>query len=268
MGLVTTYRGETSRSSRQRHKEHLDDLTSGLTSSPLVAHVIEAQGGRMPTFLFAISTVEPRPLHRAIRESVEISMLPVGIENMNHCQEWGAPRVPILTAQGGDLTVKGLPPGLNERVEWSRTTFEEIRDGRMKRVRLVPMDVVVAPDVVDTTVDVVGRVQDKELNQVCDESRRKRARKSSPAKMKPGCKSTKVLKLKEKDQPKITSFTFKFGATDIREKQQRMKQVSQPQMPPPTPPPLSKAPLLALLPPWLPPEMLQSPDVLTLVQQA
>ena len=44
-GMDSQYRGESSRSSRQRHKEHARDLEAGTTSSPLVHHVIEVHGG-------------------------------------------------------------------------------------------------------------------------------------------------------------------------------------------------------------------------------
>ena len=140
VGLMTTYRGESSRSSRQRHKEHLSDLDHGVAASPLVAHAVEVHGGRTPSFLFTIGTIEPRPPHRAVRESVEIAALPNGIENMNRCQEWGVPRVPILTVSGGDPPQPlNAADGLNERPDWSKETMEGIREGRVKRVRLIPM---------------------------------------------------------------------------------------------------------------------------------
>ena len=142
-------------------------------------------------------------------------MLPMGIENMNHCRELGAPRVPILTAQGGDLTLgRGLPPGLNDRAEWTRSTMEEVREGRLKRVRLIPM--LTAADAAEG--DVVDKVKDQEQedNMSCC----KRPRKSSPVRVKPGPKAN-VSKGLERAQPKITSFTFKFAATDIHERQDR-----------------------------------------------
>ena len=162
-----TYRGESSRSSRQRHKEHLADLGNGVAASPLVAHAVEAHGGRTPTYLFTIGTVEPRPLHRAVRESVEIAMLPQGIENMNRCQEWGAPRVPILTASGGDKPARNIPAGLNDRPGWTKTTMDDIKEGRLKRVRLIPMIAEPAKGETETEGDNgdngnIGNIEDKE----------------------------------------------------------------------------------------------------------
>ena len=41
-------------------------------------------------------------MYRAIRESVQISGVEDGPNKLNRCNEWGAPRVPVLIARGGD----------------------------------------------------------------------------------------------------------------------------------------------------------------------
>ena len=141
LGRSTTYKGESSRSARQRHREHLAALEQGLASSPLTMHAVEEHGGRVPRYIFTIGTIEPRPLYRAIRESVEIGQLPSGHENLNRCQEWGAPRVPILSVAGGDPgagAAAAIRPGLlNDRPEWTSNTLEDIRLTGVKRVQLV-----------------------------------------------------------------------------------------------------------------------------------
>ena len=138
-GRSSTYRGESSRSGRQRHKEHESDLALGVAASPLVIHTVEEHGGVRPRFLYTVGSVEPRPLYRAVRESMEIGSLPPGPENLNRCQEWGTPRVPILSVTGGDehnnsYMVSGE---MNDRMEWTHKTMESVRAGTMKIVRLL-----------------------------------------------------------------------------------------------------------------------------------
>ena len=99
-------------------------------------HCIEEHGGERAPFIFTIGTIESRPLYRVVRESVEIGAQPMGPENMNRCQEWGAPRVPILSVLGGD---GGRPvhPGVhNKDPEWTKLTLESINVGGIKRVQL------------------------------------------------------------------------------------------------------------------------------------
>ena len=45
IGCRTLYRGESSRSSRQRHGEHWRDLEAGVVTSPMVLHAIQEHGG-------------------------------------------------------------------------------------------------------------------------------------------------------------------------------------------------------------------------------
>ena len=92
-----------------------------------------------------------RPLYRAVRESVEIGALPPGPENLNRCQEWGAPRVPILAVNGGDEEIEANDHArtqgrttTNWRSEWSAKVLDDIKNGGVKRVRLlssIPKDV-------------------------------------------------------------------------------------------------------------------------------
>ena len=78
-GKVATYRGESSQSSRQCQKEHSCDLALGVATSPLVLHTVEEHGGIRPKVLYTVSHLEPRPLYRAVRESVLISAQPQAI---------------------------------------------------------------------------------------------------------------------------------------------------------------------------------------------
>ena len=100
LGLKTLYRGEGARSARQRQGEHFRDLENGTVASPLVIHALEDHGGQKPEMLAVVDKLEPSALYRAARESVKISKLPQGPTNMNHCQEWGAPRVPVVSVMG------------------------------------------------------------------------------------------------------------------------------------------------------------------------
>ena len=109
----------------------------GDVSSPLVLHSIEQHGGRRPNYLSLISHIEDKPLYRAIRESVRISSMAEGPGKLNRCNEWGAPRVPVLTARGGDgelhnqqkITVS------NPRPAWTKAITEGIERGTCKRIR-------------------------------------------------------------------------------------------------------------------------------------
>ena len=92
-------------------------------------------GGIKQDFLYTINRIEPRPLHHAVRESIQIAALDLGPTNMDRCQEWGQPRVPIVVAMGGDqdgTVIRGVPP--NPRPEWSKRTLQDMQDGKIKRV--------------------------------------------------------------------------------------------------------------------------------------
>ena len=101
-GVDSQYKGESSRSGRQRLGEHKSTLESGLVSNPLVLHSVEVHGATKPDFLAVITHVEPRALYRVCREAVLIGNQPQGPRNMNRCSEWGSPRIPILSVRGGD----------------------------------------------------------------------------------------------------------------------------------------------------------------------
>ena len=140
-GKGSYYQGETSRSARQRQGRHDLDLAQGIASSPVVIHAIQVHGGVRPRILSMIKSIEPRPLYRAIRESVAIAMQPWGDGNMNRCQEWGAPRVPILAVRGAGDPEDGPGGGgagivHNKNPSWSRKMLDEIEVGSRKRVKL------------------------------------------------------------------------------------------------------------------------------------
>ena len=134
MGRQTLYRGETSRSSRQRHQEHYRDIEAGLVTSPFVVHSLEEHGGEKPFVAFLIDQVENRPLYRIVRESVKIANMPWGPERLNRCSEWGAPRVPVLSVAGGDGE-NHTQGEHNPRLEWSRSVLKKIDEGSVKRIR-------------------------------------------------------------------------------------------------------------------------------------
>ena len=143
-GLKTLYHGQSSRSSRQRHQEHKSNLDHGLTSSPLVIHALEEHGGLKPKFLYVINNIEGRALYRVVRESVMIGGLPHGPQNMNRCQEWGIPRIPVLSTMGGDPE-PGTGPGTGysaqqqpskASTEWSIKILNDIKESGLKRVKL------------------------------------------------------------------------------------------------------------------------------------
>ena len=133
-GVKSVYWGESSRSPRQRLKEHFQDCEAGLVTAPMVQHSLEAHGGTKPHYLGLINQVENRPLYRVVRESVQISMMAPGIPNINRCQEWGAPRVPVLSAVGGD-SEENKQQNLNPRPLWSRDQLEKIKNGQIKRIK-------------------------------------------------------------------------------------------------------------------------------------
>ena len=99
VGSKVVYQGECSVSVRQRHKQHYHDLSSGLVTLPLVHHTLEVHCGIRPRFVATIGSLEATPLYSVVRESVNISCLPAGQGNLNRCQEWGCPRIPIITVQ-------------------------------------------------------------------------------------------------------------------------------------------------------------------------
>ena len=134
LGRKTLYRGESSRSARQHHKEHSSDIELGLVTSPVVEHCILEHGGQKPHVTFLLDRVEGRPLYSLVRESVLISNMPAGPERMNRCMEWGAPRVPVLSVAGGDGPQQH-PGEHNPRAEWTRNTMRQIDTGAIKRIR-------------------------------------------------------------------------------------------------------------------------------------
>ena len=96
------YKGESSRSGHQRNKEHAQDLREGLVTSPIAMHTVKVHGGVIPQFLAILDRVEPGPMYRIIRESIEIEEMSQDIYNMNRYQEltgiWG----------GGSKSTQGL----------------------------------------------------------------------------------------------------------------------------------------------------------------
>ena len=133
-GVAATYWGESGLSARQRHQQHRDLVEKGDVTSPMVLHSVEMHGGRKPRYLSLIHTIESRPLYRAVRESVQISSMPMGPTRLNRCQEWGAPRVPVLTATGGDDPTSPCRTA-NPRPLWTQQILEQIENGSCKRVK-------------------------------------------------------------------------------------------------------------------------------------
>ena len=105
----------------------------------MVQHSVEAHGGTRPFYLGLIHSIEPRPMYRAVREAVMIGMMPGGVGNINRCQEWGNPRVPVLTASGGDHEGP-LTDVLNPRPSWSKDMMEKIKQGKLKRLQYLDED--------------------------------------------------------------------------------------------------------------------------------
>ena len=152
LGLKTLYRGEGARSARQRQGEHFRDLENGTVASPLVIHALEEHGGQKPEMLAIVDKLEPSALYRAAHESVKISKLPQGPTKMNRCQEWGAPRVPVVSVMGGGDEPEGGDDGEagvvrrslcarsgdnNPRMEWTAEMMEKVKEGSIKRIKLV-----------------------------------------------------------------------------------------------------------------------------------
>ena len=102
-------------------REHSGDIERGVVKSPLVEHSIVEHGGRKPEVIFLIDTIEPRALYRAVIESVKIANMIDGPTKMNRCNEWGAPRVPVITVSGGDEDRDNIltTGSHNERKEWT-----------------------------------------------------------------------------------------------------------------------------------------------------
>ena len=133
-GVRAVYWGESGLSARQRLQQHRRDCNQGLVSAPMVQHSIEAHGGTRPDYLGLIHLIEPKPLYHAVRESVLIGMMPSGLPNINRCNEWGAPRVPVLVATGGDDEDDGKPL-VNPRPSWSKDLMIQIKRGNVKRIK-------------------------------------------------------------------------------------------------------------------------------------
>ena len=51
---------------------------------------------------------------------------------MNRCQEWGAPRVSILSAVGGDEQHRAHPGAHNQDPEWTEDPGEHLHWGPQK----------------------------------------------------------------------------------------------------------------------------------------
>ena len=67
---------------------------------------------------------------------MRISQLPLNNRNMNSCQEWGQPRVPVLAVTGGDRVGPWAADGVgNPRKDWTAEVLEKIETGSMKRIR-------------------------------------------------------------------------------------------------------------------------------------
>ena len=130
-GVKVLYWGESGQSGRQRHRTHAAEVEKGIMSNPLVHHSIEVHGGKRSHFIAVLKSIEPPPLYKAVREAVLISMQPDGPLNLNRCMEWGNPRVPILSVEGGDREEQIKNP----RPDWSKRMIENKRQGTQKRVR-------------------------------------------------------------------------------------------------------------------------------------
>ena len=101
------YWGESGLSACQHHKNHEDEVERGDMSNPLVQHSIEVHRGKKTSFCTMIKSIESRPLYRAVREAVLIAQMPQGHQNLNRCQEWGMPHIPVLTVIGGGHACSG-----------------------------------------------------------------------------------------------------------------------------------------------------------------
>ena len=110
-------------------------MEKGVTSNPLVQHAVEVHGGKKPHYLAVINRVESRPLYRAVREAVQISQNPDGVSNLNRCMEWRTPRVPVLSAAGGDPESGPVSEMTNPRPDWSRGVMDQIKEGKLKHIK-------------------------------------------------------------------------------------------------------------------------------------
>ena len=139
VGVKAVYWGESSRLARQHLGEHHHDAEQGLVKAPMVQHSVEAHGGTRPHYVALIHKIEVRPLYRAMREAVMIGGMPPGLSNINRCQEWGNPRVPVLVASGagglGDDQEQQQEPQPNPRPLWSMNTMGQIKSGSTKRIQ-------------------------------------------------------------------------------------------------------------------------------------
>ena len=136
LGRQTLYKGESSKSGRERQGQHQQGIDQGVVTNPLVLHTVKEHGGVRPSMAATIEQIEPRPLYRAVREAVKISQLPADSRNMNKCQEWGQPRVPVLAVTGGDRPGHWIEEGIdNPRKAWTEEIMMEISAGTKKRVR-------------------------------------------------------------------------------------------------------------------------------------
>ena len=64
--LVATYRGQSSRSGRQRHKEHRDALRLWSAANPLVMHCVEEHGGLRPRFVYTVGSLDSKPQYHMV----------------------------------------------------------------------------------------------------------------------------------------------------------------------------------------------------------
>ena len=138
-GKDARYEGESSRSPRQHQGHHSRDLKAGMAASPLKFHSLEAHGGRTPRFLYAVRTPEPRPLYRAVQESVWIANLPAWTGQPQPLPGVGVPRVPILVTRGGDKDAPSntmITGETDHDPQWTLRMLEEIKSGSRKRVCL------------------------------------------------------------------------------------------------------------------------------------
>ena len=143
-GLKAVYWGESSRSARQRLDEHSQGVEKGLVSCPMVHHSIEAHEGKRPHYTSIITNIEPSPLYIAVREACQIASNKPGLGNINRCQEWGQPQVPVLWVQGGDpdpgdgAQAGGEP--CNPRPEWTASVLDRLKQGTLKRIKYYEND--------------------------------------------------------------------------------------------------------------------------------
>ena len=78
-------------------------------------------------------------MYRAVREAVQIGHQPPGPSNINRCMEWGNPRVPILTTVGA-FDIRPPPPPMNPCAAWSKVGLDQVKEGKVKRIKYWDMD--------------------------------------------------------------------------------------------------------------------------------